>query len=141
MKLNRRAFLASTAAGLAAASRPATLSAADDPLGVRKDFPAAAKCTYLNSPYITPSPRSVEEAGALFVGAKTADPITLGSMLEKTNEARGLFASLFGAKTEEVAFLFATSEGENIVAAALDWKAGDNVVIDDLHYETTYVLY
>ena len=75
------------------------------------------------------------------MGAKTADPITLGSMLEKTNEARGLFASLFGAKTEEVAFLFATSEGENIVAAALDWKAGDNVVIDDLHYETTYVLY
>lgn len=141
MKLDRRAFLASTAAGLAAASRPVALAAADDPLGVRKDFPAAANCTYLNSPYITPPPRSVEEAGAAFVSSKTADPITLGSMLEKTNEARGLFASLFGAKTEEVAFLFATSEGENIVAAAIDWKAGDNVVVDDLHYETSYVLY
>ena len=27
------------------------------------------------------------------------------------------------------------------MAAALDWQAGDNVVDDDLHYETTYVLY
>ena len=143
MKLDRRAFLASSAAGLAAASRPLTVSvsAADDPLGVRKDFPAATNCTYLNSPYIAPTPRSVEEAGVRFVRAKTTDPITLGSMLEKTDEARGLFASLFGAKTEEVAFLAATSEGENIVTAALDWKAGDNVVVDDLHYETSYVLY
>lgn len=141
MKLDRRTFLASTAAGLAGASRPVALAATDDPLGVRKDFPAATNCTYLNSPYITPPPRPVEEAGVAFVRAKTADPITLGSMLEKTNEARGLFASLFGAKIEEIAFLFATSEGENIVTAALDWKAGDNVVVDDLHYETTYVLY
>ena len=141
MKLGRRAFLASSAAGFAGASRPMGMSAADDPLGVRNDFPAATNCTYLNSPYITPPPRSVEEAGVAFVRAKTTAPITLGSMLEKTNEARALFASLFGAKTEEVAFLFATSEGENIVAAALDWKTGDNVVVDDLHYETTYVLY
>lgn len=139
MKLDRRAFLATSAAGLAAASRPAT--AADDPLDVRKDFPAASNGTYLNSPYITPSPRQVEEAGVEFVRSKSTDPITLGSMLEKTNEARETFASLFGAKTEEVAFLFATSEGENIVAASIDWKAGDNVVVDDLHYETTYVLY
>ena len=37
--------------------------------------------------------------------------------------------------------LFSTSDGENIVARALDLGAGDNVVIDDLHYETTFVLY
>ena len=141
MKLDRRAFLASSAAGLAAASRPLTVSADDDPLGVRKDFPAATNCTYLNTPFIAPPPRSVEEAGVAFVRAKTTARRTHGSMLETTDEARGLFASLFGAKTEEVAFLFTTSEGENIVAAALDWKAGDNVVVDDLHFETTYVLY
>ena len=57
MKLDRRAFLASSAAGLAAASRPLTVSADDDPLGVRKDFPAATNCTYLNSPFIAPPPR------------------------------------------------------------------------------------
>ncbi len=117
MKLDRRAFLASSAAGLAAASRPLKVSADDDPLGVRKDFPAATNCTYLNTPFISPPPRSVEEAGVAFLRAKTTARRTHGSMFETTDEARGLFASLFGAKTEEVAFLFTTSEGENIVAA------------------------
>lgn len=37
--------------------------------------------------------------------------------------------------------MFATSDGENVVARALELGAGDNVVIDDLHYETTYLLY
>lgn len=33
------------------------------------------------------------------------------------------------------------SAGENLVARSLDLSRGDNVVIDDLHYETTYALY
>ena len=141
MKLDRRAFLASSAAGLAATSRPVWSLIADDPLGVRKDFPAAMNYTYLNSPYTTPPPRQVEQAGVEFACARTTDPLDLGSMLEKRDEARALFAALFGAKAEEVAFLYATSDGENIVASALDWKPGDNVVVDDLHFETSYVLY
>ncbi|MGH9323272.1 MAG: aminotransferase class V-fold PLP-dependent enzyme, partial [Vicinamibacteria bacterium] len=31
--------------------------------------------------------------------------------------------------------------GENIVASALDWKTGDNVVLDELHFQTSFVLY
>jgi selenocysteine lyase/cysteine desulfurase len=62
-------------------------------------------------------------------------------MLEKTNEARTKFADLFGAAPREIGFLFATSEGENLVTSALDLRAGDNVVVDDLHYTTSYVLY
>ena len=37
--------------------------------------------------------------------------------------------------------LYATSDGENIVARSLELGPGDNVVIDDLHFQTTYVLY
>jgi selenocysteine lyase/cysteine desulfurase len=48
---------------------------------------------------------------------------------------------MVGASESEIGMLFATSEGENIVSRALDLGAGDNVVIDDLHYDTTYVLY
>ena len=76
-----------------------------------------------------------------FVRSKTRDPISLGAMLDKANEVRDAFASLFGASSEEVSFLFATSEGENVVARALELGRGDNVVVDDLHYETSYVLY
>jgi selenocysteine lyase/cysteine desulfurase len=40
-----------------------------------------------------------------------------------------------------VGILSTTSEGENIVTKALDLRPGDNVVIDDLHYDTTVFLY
>jgi len=148
MKVNRRSFLATGAAGVAAvarseaqASSASAVSADDDPLGIRSEFPVAAQMTYLNSPYITPPPRSVEQAGIEFVRAKTNDPISLGAMLGKGDEVRNRFASLFGANPAEVSFLFATSEGENIVAGAADLTRHDNVVVDDLHYETSYLLY
>ena len=139
MKLDRREFLA-TAASVAAAKSASSFESspsAADALGVREDFPAAAKSNYLNTPYIGPPPRAVEEAGVAFVRSKSEDPILLGAMLDKANEVRQSFSSLFGAKPhdlkglselEEVSFLFATSEGENIVAEALDLKPGDNVV-------------
>ncbi len=54
---------------------------------------------------------------------------------------RQRFARLIGATQEEIGLLYATSDGENIVTQALNMQAGDNVVIDDLHYQSTYVLY
>ena len=113
----------------------------DDPLGVRGDFPIVRGRTYLNSAYITPVPDQVVAAGRAFVESKAVRPIPLGEMLRKTDEVRAQFARLINAGTDEIGFLFSTSEGENIVANALDLKAGDNVVVDDLHYETEFVLY
>ncbi len=62
-------------------------------------------------------------------------------MLAKTDEVRRQFARLSDAPADEIGFLFATSEGENIIANALNLRAGDNVVIDESHYDTTFVLY
>jgi selenocysteine lyase/cysteine desulfurase len=112
-----------------------------DPLGVRADFPVVRDRTYLNSAYITPVPTPVVAAGRAFVERKAERPIPLGEMLRKTDEVRAQFARLINAGADEIGFLFSTSEGENIVANALDLKAGDNIVIDDLHYETEFVLY
>jgi len=113
----------------------------DDPLGVRGDFPVTRGLTYLDSPYITPSPKQVVEVAQRFLEAKAVDPVSLGRMLEETTAVRRKYARLIGASEAEVGVLFATSEGENIVARALSLGSGDNVVIDDLHYDTTYVLY
>ena len=115
--------------------------AGDDPLGVRADFPVVRERNYLNSAYITPIPRSVVAAGQAFVERKSLRPISLGDMLLKTDEVRAQFARLVNASTDEIGFLFSTSEGENVVARALDLGRGDNVVIDELHYETEFVLY
>jgi selenocysteine lyase/cysteine desulfurase len=139
--MNRRDFLRAAAIGpaIAVAARPA---AADDPLGVRADFPiTAAPGVYLNSAYITPVPTVVAGAGRAFDASKASRPISLPDMQAKTDEVRRQFARLINASEEEVGFLAATSEGENLVAAALNLQRGDNVVIDELHYQTEFVLY
>ena len=114
---------------------------AKDPLGVRADFPVAETSLYLNSAYITPTPLPVVAAGREFAEAKARAPISLGDMLHETDLVRAQFAKLIGAESDEVGFLAATSEGENVVAGSLAFGPGDNVVIDELHYETEFVLY
>jgi selenocysteine lyase/cysteine desulfurase len=112
----------------------------DDPLGVRRDFPVVRDGLYLNSAYIAPVPAAVVDAGRAFAERKASKPIPFDDMLTKTDEVRRQFARLVGAEGDEIGFLFATSEGENIVASALDLKPGDNLVIDELRYTTTFVL-
>ncbi|MEE8584538.1 MAG: aminotransferase class V-fold PLP-dependent enzyme [Acidobacteriota bacterium] len=111
------------------------------PWGVRQDFPVVRNGVYLNSPYITPSPRQTVSAAQRFAEDKARNPASLGAMIEEANAVRRKFARLVGASEAEIGLLFATSDGENIVARALGLQRGDNVVIDDLHYETTFVLY
>jgi selenocysteine lyase/cysteine desulfurase len=143
MDLNRRHFIevASGAAVLRPLEGQSPTTDRDDPLGVRRDFPAVRDGLYLNSAYIAPIPLPVADAARAFAERKASKPIPLDEMLKKTDEVRGQFARLIGAEPDEIGFLFATSEGENIVASALDLRAGDNVVVDELHYNTSFVLY
>ncbi len=148
---DRRSFIRA-AASLAAASvagsdtLPATppppSTSPDDPLGVRADFPIVGQRTFLNSAYIAPIPRQVVAAGQAFLEEKASHSFELGSLLAKCDEVRAQFARLIGAASpEEIGLLFSTAEGENVVAAGLRLKAGDNVVIDELHYDTEFALY
>ena len=143
MDCTRREFLGtvSAATALTTVSCAPTNQVGDDPLGVRNDFPVIGESIYIDSPYITPSPRQAVNAAVAFTEAKGRDPVSLGLMLEESTIVRRRYAQLIGASEAEVGLLFATSEGENIITRALDLKAGDNVVVDDLHYDTTYVLY
>lgn len=156
MTIDRRTFVASaTSLAAAAVAAPAraladttrpntssTFSPADDPLGVRGDFPILENGrTFLNSAYITPSPRAVSDAGIAFLQSKSAQPISVGALLGKTGAVCTQFAKLIGALPEEIGFVFATSEGENTVANNVPLVPGDNVVVDDLHYDGALVMY
>ncbi len=143
MDLTRRKFIGSVSAAAAVGGlKPGAVAALQqDPLDVRKDFPVVEQGIYLNSAYITPSPLQAVRTAQDFAERKARDPVSLGSMLGETNAMRGKFARLVGATEEEIGVLFATSDGENIVTRALDFRPGDNVVVDDLHYDTTYILY
>lgn len=146
----RREFIGAVSAAAGVAAIPAAgkvaaevraLSGAADPLGVRDDFPVVTETIYLDGAYITPSPRQAVDAAQTFLEAKATGPVSLGGMLGETDAARAKFARLIGATQPEIGMLFATSDGENIITRALDFRPGDNVVIDDLHYETTFILY
>lgn len=150
MPLDRRAFVTTAASLTAAALAHPTVAVAappslpergDDPLGVRGDFPIVANRVFLNSAYIAPIPKQVVAAGHAFLEEKSTNSFQLGPLLGKCDELRAQFARLINASADEIGLLFSTGEGENVVAAGLDLKAGDNVVIDDLHYDTEFVLY
>ena len=141
--INRRRFLQTTAAGLSAvpiANRASAMSSDDDPLGVRSDFLVTETKTYLNTASVGPFPNVVREAGIAWAEEQARDPL-YARMGEKREDARRRFAELFGAKSEEIAILYSTSDAENIVASGVDLRPGDNVVVDELHFTTAFVLY
>ncbi len=147
MSLDRRTFVATTAslaAGLGAlppGTRSGFAGPADDPLGVRNDFPIVGDRTYLNSAYIAPIPRPVVEAGRAFLEAKALQRLTVRDLLRTNDEVRAKFAALIHASPDEIALLYTTAEGENVVANNIEWRPGDNVVIDELHYDSEFVIY
>ena len=151
--LNRRTFLTTTAA-TALATLPATRGLAhqsgtsevpparpsDDPLGVRASFPVTEEFAYLNTASSGPLSVPVRDALRAYADEKMLQR-NRGSGRAALNGARAKFASLFGADEDELAFLYATSGAENIIVSAMDWREGDNVVVDELHFVTTFVLY
>jgi len=139
-RIDRRSFLGAAALGAAAASRAEKAGTDDDPLGARAEFPLTREQAYLNTAYVGPIPRSVRDAAVEEADLKMMMP-TPGNRSDRAESAREKFARLFGAKKEEIALLYSTSDGENVVTAGLDWKPGDNVVLDELHFQTSFVLY
>ena len=161
--LDRRNFIrTTTAAGLAAlpagglatriaaASEPAsdpaspslapTRSSLDDPLGVRASFPVTEELAYLNTASVGPIPVPVRDALHAYADGKMRRRAGSSDPSPRQRAVTG-FAGLFGADEEEIALLYSTTDAENIVASALDWRQGDNIVVDELHFVSTYVLY
>lgn len=145
--LDRRRFLETTALGLAALPGSSSRVLAEvsapadaDLLGVRDEFPITRDQVYLNSAYAGPISKRARGAAVACADDKMLHP-TPGHRTDVRDRARARFAEIFGAKKDEVALLYSTSDGENIVANSLDWKPGDNVVVDELHFTTTFLLY
>lgn len=145
MSVDRRSFMTTAAIG-AAAIGPASVVAepADtvrDPLGVRKDFPVVAERVYLNSAFIAPVHRDVVAASRAYIEGKSTGSLKLGALMDSVDAVRAQFARLVNATPDEIGILFSTGDGENVIANGVGLKAGDNVVVDDLHYTTEFVLY
>ena len=141
MDFTRRDFLGLTATAAVASLQRTVSAAQDDPLGVRKDFPALREFTFLNTAYTGLIPQAVVDAAREWTDTRARRTYTVGEMLAKADEARKLYAGMIGAGEDEIAFVSSTTEGENIVVNSLDFKPGDNVVYDDLVYPSTPAIY
>lgn len=146
MSVNRREFLMSAAALAAAPASPGEASAADSaiPASVRADFPIASTETYLNSaaihPMSLPAARALEQHVAFRTKGGGEGRTDFGE--EQQADLKKRFAQLIGAKPNEIAFVQNTSDGENIVVMGMDLaRRGGNVVLDELHFETSLYMY
>jgi selenocysteine lyase/cysteine desulfurase len=150
MSIPRRSFVTTAvttaAAGLVSGMQSASGEAAPfegrrDPLGVRGDFPVVDDRIYLNSAYIAPVHRAVIAASQAHVEAKSKGSLQVAELIRSNDTVREKFARLINATPDEIGLLFSTGDGENVIANGVGLKRGDNVVVDDLHYTTEFVLY
>jgi selenocysteine lyase/cysteine desulfurase len=147
MPVDRRQFLLSAAALAASARSGFPREAADGsvfPASVRADFPIASTQTYLNSaaihPMSVPASQSLEQHIAFRLKGGGEGRADFGD--EQQRDLKRRFAQLIGAKPDEIAFIQNTSDGENIVVMGMDLpKRGGNVVLDELHFETSLYMY
>jgi selenocysteine lyase/cysteine desulfurase len=111
---------------------------------VRADFPIASAQTYLNAaaihPMSVPCSRALEQHIAFRTQGAGEGRADFSEALLADLKQR--YARLIGAKPTEIAFVQNTSDGENIVVMGMDLaKRGGNVVLDELHFETSLYMY
>lgn len=95
----------------------------------REDFPALKKWTYMDVAARGVLSRTTRAA----LDAQIDDRMYNGGDKDRffalIEEARGRFARLINANAAEVTYTKNISEGLNMVATGIPWKAGDNVVL------------
>lgn len=101
----------------------------------RREFPITQHLTHFNHAGVSPVSRRVVAAVSAFLTEATLIDAAAQRRWEQRVEAvRGSFARLVGAQADEIAFVKNTSEGLSLVAAGVDWRAGDNVIAVEGEY-------
>jgi selenocysteine lyase/cysteine desulfurase len=90
---------------------------------------------YFNHAAVAPLPRRVAQAlEAHNENVRDRGAADWRNWYAKIEAARETAARFVGGKKQEIAFVPSTSWGLNLVAQAFPWKAGDNVVGDDMEF-------
>ncbi len=95
----------------------------------RERMPVAKRWAYFDHAAVAPLPEPVRQAVLDWSHSMCEDGVADWSRWRKTVEtARKLAAQLLHAKREEIALVHSTTEGINLVAEGVPWRAGDNIV-------------
>ncbi len=106
----------------------------------RGQFPVTARWRYFNHASVAPMPLAAVGAMARAAEATAADgAMDYEPRAAEVERVRTAAAGLLGVGRDDVAFVKNTTEGMALVAAGLDWRPGDRVVVPDHEFPT--VLY
>jgi selenocysteine lyase/cysteine desulfurase len=96
----------------------------------RFEFPITERCVFMNHAAISPLPmRVVTTMESLYRESSLYGGEYYPKWAKRIEGVRRLFAALVHADPDEIAFVGNTSEGLSAIAAGLDWKEGDGVLI------------
>ncbi len=103
---------------------------------IRQQFPyLQSGKIYLNHAATGPWSRFVENNVQKFIEGRARGSIDIFSdTIRIIGEARSMAADKIGAEASRVAFVQNTSEGLNVLAAGLDWKQGDRILLIDREF-------
>ncbi|MEL6537701.1 MAG: aminotransferase class V-fold PLP-dependent enzyme [Bacteroidota bacterium] len=108
---------------------------------VKSQFQFAEGLHYFNNGSLGPCPRHVVDATNQFRALLDGHPSKYmwGGWQEQKEAVRQHAANLFGADKEEIALIHNTTEGMNVIAASMQLKAGDEVILCD-HEHTSALI-
>jgi selenocysteine lyase/cysteine desulfurase len=112
------------------------LTAAYDVAALRADqFPLTAEVAYLNHAGISPLPRRTAEAMSDAVRRLMMEPSNFAHFIElDTALHRELAALINAASPDEIAAIQSTSLGISLIAQAMPWQPGQNIVLCDTEF-------
>ena len=109
---------------------------------LRSLFPGVRDQVYLDISQGGLIPEPVYEAAQRDLRERVKGSADKAAAHASVERSRELFASLIGADSEEVAITKNVSEGLNLVASSLVWRAGNNVVLcQDLEHPNNVFLW
>ena len=123
----------------AAPLRVRTIIVIDNATAFRNEFDAVLQSLYFGSAGVGPLPRQAIRAMGQTADRLRGRPVQDAWDEDRAGHARRLAARLIGAVPENIVLTSSTSEGLNLLAAGLPWRAGDNIVTSDLEYPANIV--
>lgn len=97
---------------------------------VRSHFSLDPKLTFLNNGTLGPSPDAVVKTREYYSELLAKDP-TDSFRMGELKDVRSQLANFIHGQLDEVSITHSTTEGLNIFAHGIDWKAGDEVILSD----------
>jgi selenocysteine lyase/cysteine desulfurase len=96
----------------------------------RDEFPVTEHYCYLNHAGVAPMPRVAAQAMSLHNDdVLSHGDAAYGRAEARAEQVRGQAAILMGAAAQDITFVKNTTEGIGYVAAGIDWRQGDRVVV------------